>query len=172
MGFTWDDVWIHPLLYHIFEPYLKDDMANFLRRSWEVIPLIDDMDELLRGHPRHGDLKTLRHLSELVVTQREWLFGLEPKKASDRLENLLRKKLSEEDYRAPFNPDNRPKAQIKSAQALLKLLVRDRAPYRLFDQLFTLRLIPWIFPLIYRWKRKSIPKDLRDQAMGIESLFK
>jgi len=44
--------------------------------------------------------------------------------------------------------------------------------YRWWDHLVTLRLIPVITPLVYRWKKSSIPKSLRDQAMGIESLFK
>ena len=170
LGITWDAIWIHPVLNEILKTYLGDTATVLIQRSWEAVAMVDQMLEKLDGHPRQQDIELLRNTAEVLALSREVAFGMEPHKNVPRLQMLAREKKSEEHYDIHLSQDSA--MPNPSTSRWFRLLIRDRAEYRMLDQVFTLRLMSLLFPLVYRWKKKSIPKELRDQAMGIESLFK
>ncbi len=54
-----------------------------------------------------------------------------------------------------------------------RLVIRNRPEYRtVFDRLFTLRVLSWIYWLFRVRHRKAMPKFLRKSAMGVDVVFK
>ena len=169
LGITWDTIWIHPLLNEVIRPYLVDS-TRMLSRSWEAVSMVDEMLEIIGDHPLKEDLLLFRDTVEMLVLSRQIAFGHERETYYARLHELIDKSRHPESYRCQLPKDYSPKSL--SLLRCIRFFWRDRGKYRIFDHLFTLRLMATVFPLIYKFKKKHIPKDLRDQAMGIESLFK
>ena len=132
--------------------------------------MVDEMLEIIGDHPLKEDLLLFRDTVEMLVLSRQIAFGHERESYYVRLHELIDRSRHPESYRCQLPKDYSPKSL--SLMRCFKFFWRDRGKYRIFDHLFTLRLMAAVFPLIYKFKKKHIPTDLRDQAMGIESLFK
>jgi hypothetical protein len=173
LGITWDDIYLHPMVYHVIRQYLPYGSQHILiERTWEAVAMAEEMVELLNGHPRQCDLIQLKALAEVMALSREVEFGLKPEQHIPRLHASLKERPNDQPEIYKIHLPAQSGEPSQHLQKWLKIFIRKGANYRLWDHIVTIRLIPLLFPLIYRWKKKSIPKSLRDQAMGIESLFK
>lgn len=167
MGITWDTVWVHPLLGRIFGFFIED-RHRLIRETWEAVSDLEDLIEALEEGPAKEDVKALQHLAVAIGLGREHILGLGDEKGMLRLKSW--KGREGDGYDIRLFDSNLPHSF--DLQKWFSLLVRQDANYRWFDQIVTLRLVGWCFPLVYFFKKKHIPRELRDQAMGIESLFK
>ncbi len=68
-----------------------------------------------------------------------------------------------------FNPVQFKKWLIKS---IFKISLRPHPQYRLFDRLFLLRFASLIYPIFRLWEKYRAPDFAKEQAMGINTLFK
>jgi hypothetical protein len=170
LGITWDQIWQHPLLDNVMKLYIIDP-SRWLSKSWEALIMVDEMIRILGQHPLQNDLLNLRDTSEIIVLHRQISFGQHDERYIERLNVLLKAPRTTESYRFKI-ARSRYNFKNSSLRYWIKLFIRDRSKYRILDQILTLRLMAYIFPFVYYFKRKNIPKELRDQAMGIESLFK
>ena len=170
LGLTWDQIWQHPLLDNVLKCYIVDP-TRLLSNSWEALTMVDEMIQILGDHTLKNDLYTLRDTCEIIVLNRQISFGSSGLKYQERLDDLCKKSRHPESYRFQKAIPQRI-TKSSSIRYWLKLFIRDRNKYRILDHIITLRLMAYLFPIVYYFKRKNIPKDLRDQAMGIESLFK
>jgi hypothetical protein len=68
-----------------------------------------------------------------------------------------------------FSPVRLKKWLIKT---IFKLSLRPHPHYRLIDRFFVIRFASLVYPLFHLWQKKRLPRFAREQAMGIQILFK
>lgn len=167
MGITWDTIWVHPFLGRIFSFFIED-RYRLVNDTWAAVSSLEDLLENHADEPWISDILDLKNLGVAIALGREHILGCGDQKSFERL--LGWSSESEEGFEVKLFKDSLPNSY--DLQKWFSFLVRQDARYRWIDQLVVLRLVGWLFPLVYFFKKKSIPRELRDQAMGIESLFK
>jgi hypothetical protein len=68
-----------------------------------------------------------------------------------------------------FSPVRVRKMIIK---AIFRTCLRSRPAYRIFDKVFFIRFSGLVYPLLNRWQKRRLPDFAREQAMGVQVLFK
>ena len=110
---------------------------------------------------------------EILAAAREYYFGDWSNDLRKRLMQLITAYRSDypEGFHiiADFNPVKFKKWLIKT---VFHLSLRRHPHYRLIDRLVLLRFASLIYPLFRIWEKRRMPSFTRNQAMGIEVLFK
>jgi hypothetical protein len=57
-------------------------------------------------------------------------------------------------------------------KAVFSLSLRTHPQYRLIDKLVVVRFASLVYPLVHLWQKRRMPEFARQQAMGIQVLFK
>ena len=110
---------------------------------------------------------------ELLQAAREYFFQPFSESTVAKLENLKSK------YKAQFNRSYSVQLNFKPTRIqkfqfnwLFKLILRKKSKYRVVDQLFTLRILSWMYACAKKMDLKIGPGFANEQAMGIDALFK
>ncbi len=113
----------------------------------------------------------------LLLARRYYLLPFEPELAEEieetkrqykkRWPRKLRHRYRVKTSFAPTHVKRRTIAWVS------RLVIRNRPEYRtVFDRLFTLRVLAWIYWLFRVRHLKAVPKFLRKSAMGVDAVFK
>jgi hypothetical protein len=68
-----------------------------------------------------------------------------------------------------FSPVHVKKWMVKT---IFRLSLRTHPHYRLIDRVLLLRFAALVYPLVYWWQKRRLPSFARQQAMGIQVLFR
>ncbi len=169
----WDHVLVNHPVRQFLRCFVTDGEAKVLQgqRALEKIREMHRMaDEI--GLPAR-DLAFQYDTFAILAAAREYYFREFTPDIAARLSAMRESYRARHDPRYHIHLDFRP-ARIKRArlQRYLAILLRRRRGYRLVDQLFTVRLLGWIYPLVRRLSRAWTPEFSRTQAMGLDALFK
>ncbi len=113
----------------------------------------------------------------LLLARRYYLLPFEPELA-DEIEETKRAykkrwpRKTRHRYRVKtsFQPTHVRRRTIKWAS---RLVIRNRPEYRtVFDRLFTLRVLAWVYWLFRVRHQRAMPRFLRKSAMGVDAVFK
>ena len=171
LGITWDTIWISPTVDNLFlrRQISSEEIEQQIKLSFD---LVCRMHEMLKDcdHPLISDIDLLKETVAVMSHRRRLAYGDESGASRDHLEQMMRNQISPMSYQIKFV--DTPFWQSVLMMIVIKGMVRRKSEYRIWDQIFTIRLCAWVFPFLYTLIKKKVPKDLRDQAMGVECLFK
>ncbi len=169
---------------------------------WDRIVINHAMRQFLRCFVREGESKVLQGQRALEkIAEMKALatgMGLPATDFDFMYDSFALLSLAREYYFREFSPDlverlTRARAEYRARHAVrysvhldfrpvpltrarlrryLRVLLRRQRGYRLFDHIFTLRLLGWLYPLLRRGPQKLLPDFSRQQAMGVDTLFK
>ncbi|MEI8038354.1 MAG: hypothetical protein WCJ14_08180 [Verrucomicrobiota bacterium] len=173
----WDCLFINHALRKILMHFV-DDPERAIRDGEAAFDLFPRMIALAReaGLPV-DDIEFMRDTFRLIALARRYYFlpfdpALPPAiEAAKRAYKLRWPRSERQRYRikTSFEPFRVKRRTLAWTAALL---LRKRRGYRIIDRLFTLWLLGLIYHLLRPAASRSLPKFLRDSAMGIDSLFK
>jgi hypothetical protein len=169
---------------------------------WDNIIINHSMRKMLRCFVSDGEAKihqgnmALMKLREMMAMAKEWGLPLEDlqfqydtfeilaaarvyyfRKISHR--SIIQLKALTRRYRRKY-PDryvivlnfSKMKLNRRSLKRVLHVCLRDERGYRFLDQVFTIRVLSLLFPLIRLFSRNRLPDFAEHQAMGIKTLFR
>jgi hypothetical protein len=109
----------------------------------------------------------------IIASAREYYLGKWypdlPKRIISRIEEYKEKYPHGFHIQYDFNPVHFKKWLIKT---IFKLSLREHPHYRLIDKWFIIRFSSLIYPVFNIWQKRRLPVFYRNQAMGIQVLFK
>jgi hypothetical protein len=174
MGKTWDAIWIHPMVartvYHF-----GADHNKIVKKGWKALAKLEKMLEVSKAYHWHeNDLQFQYDTFHLLAKVREVYFGenrlIEGRRIKDEIAEYQEKYPS--GYQIHYNEKVRFIKHDNRIVRWVRWVLRSKKSYRWVDQLIVIRFLALIFPVIYQVVKFRIPKELRNQAMGIGSLFK
>ena len=153
---------------------LVNDSQRALEEGREGLSKMQKMLEIAKskGLPTKG-LHYQLATFEILAAAREYFFQPFDPKLADELVKLKSeyKNRFKRSYsvRLCFEPAPIRRPQLRW---LMRLFFRHDARYRWLDQVITLRLLSWSYPLIKKFRFGVGPKFAEKQAMGIDALLK
>ncbi len=109
----------------------------------------------------------------ILATAREYYLGPWDVEVARRIERLAAEYAGKypEGFHVlcDFSPVRFKKWMIKT---IFRLSLRSHPHYRLLDRYFLIRFASLIYPLVNWWQRRRLPDFAREQAMGIQVLFR
>lgn len=169
----WDRVIINHTVKRILS-CLVNDPETAIREGQEGLEKLRKMVTLANVHgiPKKG-LEYQLATFEILAAARMYLFQPYRRETAEQLQQLkagyTRRFKRSYSIQLNFDPARVRKLHLRWA---LALILRDRRRYRLLDQLLTLRILAWTYPLLSRFRRRLTPRFADKQAMGFDSLFK
>lgn len=153
---------------------LVSDPAACLEQGRHGLSLLTEMRRLAEEHhlPTKG-LAFQYQTFEILAAAREYFFRPFTPELARRLVELRDRYRFE--FRRhytlslDFDESRIPAYQIRWA---LAALLRHRRDYRTVDQLATLRLLAWAYPLLRRFHRRAVPDFMNHTAMGLDAVFR
>ena len=169
--------WDHVLLNHPMRQFLRcyvRDGERLILQGRMALEKIREMQRLAGELGLPGrDLEFMHDTFELLAVAREYYFGDFTPALAERLARLRADYRARHPIRYSIHLDFRPVRLTRARlQKFLRVLFRRQRGYRLIDRLFTIRLLGWIYPLLRRRSNRLMPQFAREQAMGIDALFK
>ncbi len=168
--------WDRVLVSHTLKRFLKcliADKRQCLEEGREAMQKLDQMRELAEQHalPRRG-LTFQRDTFEIIALAREYFLSPYNETVVEQLRDAKKryKKNYARNY-AVMLDFRESKVGKRQLRWLVSILLRQRRGYRLIDQIFTLRVLAWLYPLIKWGHTRNLPKFARKQAMGVDVLF-
>ncbi len=174
----WDCIFINDATRKILSHFVRDP-ERAIRAGEAAFRNFERMEALAAelGLPV-GDIEFMRDTFEIMLlARRYYLLPFDPSLAEE-IETAKRAykkrwpRPARQRYRIktsfqPFHVTRRTIAWVS------RLVVRQRQEYRtIFDRLFTLRVLSWIYLLFRVRHQKALPKFLRESAMGVDALFR
>ncbi len=174
----WDRVLINHSMRKLLRCFVADGDAK-IQQGWDAVAKIRRMIELAGAidRPEHipvDDLIFQLQTFEILALAREYYFGPFHPKLAKKLKKRRRKyKKTVRKPRYTLNMDFAPMS-LRSVYLrwILAVFLRRKRGYRLIDQVFTVRALAAIYPIVHRFEHRLVPKFARKQAMGIESIFR
>ncbi len=169
----WDRVIVdHPMKKMMSCLIQEPDAA--LREGRAALQRLREMIQLAECHgvPTSG-LEFQWATFEIIAEAREYFFRPYDPQVAERLQRLKTeyKRRFSRNYSIMLNFNEAPVRKVH-LRWLLALMLRDRSRYRLLDEVVTIRVLAWAYPIASRFLRKVGPKFAHKQAMGLDALFK
>ncbi len=174
----WDCIFINDATRKVLS-YFVHDPERAIRAGEAAFRSFDRMEALaVELELPAEDVRFMRDTFELILlARRYYLLPFDPafaeqielaKKAyKRRWPRSVRQRYRIKTSFQPFHVTRRTIAWVS------RLVVRKRQGYRtVFDRLFTLRVLSWIYLLFRVRHQKALPKFLRESAMGVDALFR
>jgi len=174
MGLTWDAIWIHPMVARMVY-HFGVDHGKIVRKGWKALAKLEKMKQISETYQWHAnDIQFQYDTFHLLAIVREVYFGTMRQKFGCDLEREIGayEKKYPWGYRIHYNPKVRYLRHDNAIVRWLRWLLRSKRGYRWVDRWIVIRLLALLFPIVYQIAKHRIPKELRNQAMGIGSLFK
>lgn len=169
----WDQILISHGLSRLLDCFVRDGRRQVLRAEC-ALQKFDVMKTLARrcGLPIE-DIEFQRDTFELLVAARRYFFLPDCDRHEQELTALVRQYNGQHPVRHYVVRLDFKRVPIRRA-SLAKwahLLVRRQRGYRWIDRIVTLRLLPWLYPLVRR-RASLVPEFANERAMGLETIFK
>lgn len=171
----WDRILINHALRKILQCFV-DRPDRLIRQGYAALDKVRSMRALAarRGLPDDG-LDFMEDTFALLAEARKYYFlpySDDVRKKLKAMKKAYKKKYGGSQYSVATD-FSRVKMKRTRLRWIVALLFRYQRGYRLLlDQIFTVRLLSVVYPLLRKWPRRWSPKFARKQAMGIESVFK
>jgi hypothetical protein len=169
----WDTIMINHTVRKIIRRFVHE-RREAIEDGYRALHAVEKMRRLAEMLPIDTDEITFQYRTfEILAVAREYYFGDWSTDLQKRITQLVT--AYRNDYPqgfhliADFNPVKFKKWLIKS---VFHLSLRRHPHYRLIDRLVLLRFASLIYPLFRVWEKRRLPSFTRNQAMGIEVLFK
>ncbi len=175
LSVLWDRVLVNHPMRKVLRCFVADGEAK-VRQGWEAWREIDRMHELAvrLGLPAK-DIERMRDAFRLLAKAREYYFRPYDLSTVQELEAM------EVDYKQRHRRRHRYAIKLDFKRAgvarstlrgILYIALRRRRGYRLIDRVVTVELLAWLHPLVKVANRRLFPEAVRDEAMGVDTLFK
>jgi hypothetical protein len=169
--------WDHVLVNHSMRKFLRcfvEDGEAAIRQGWAALDKIRDMQRIAREAELPDDGLAFQYATfEILAMAREYYFRPYDRETGRRLGQLKQAYRQRFDSRYSIHLDfNRVRMKRWMMQALLTLLFREQRGYRMVDRIITIRLLGILYPLVRRLRLGWVPAFAREQAMGIDAVFK
>lgn len=177
---------VPPLLWIFWDTIIINHTMRKVLRSF----VHERREAVIDGYRTLHKIKTLRELSShcmmdsqridymydtfaIIATAREYYLGKWDASLPGRIAALVQTYHSKYPHgfhvECDFAPVRLKKWLIK---ALFSLSLRTHPQYRLIDRILIIRCASLVYPLVHLWQKRRIPEFARQQAMGIQVLFK
>lgn len=174
MGMTWDSIWIHPMVARMVY-HFGADHQKIVKKGWKTMRKLERMLEIAKKHHwNETDLEFQYDTFHLLAKVREVYFGEDRFREGQRIKAEIEAYENKYPlgYRIHYNEKVRYIKHDNRAIRWLRWILRSKKHYRWVDQWIVIRFLALVFPVLYQLVKVRIPKELRNQAMGIGSLFK
>ena len=169
----WDTIMINHTVRKIIRRFVHERREAILD-GFRALHVVDKMRRIAVHLPFDtADIEFQYRTFQLLAVAREYYFGEWHNDLQKRITDLIER--YRRDYPdgfhviADFNPVRFKKWLIKT---IFRISLRNHPHYRFVDRFFLLRVTSLVYPLFRIWEKKRMPSFARDQAMGIEILFK
>ncbi|HMO99283.1 MAG TPA: hypothetical protein PKE26_09265 [Kiritimatiellia bacterium] len=170
----WDHIFINGALRKIHRCFVFDGEAK-IRQAREAIHDLRRMGELAREVGLSGsDIVFMTDTLTLLALARVYYFRDVESAALQELEAAVTRYRETHGKRAyQVHVDTRPwRISRRRLKRLFAILLRERRGYRRFDRLFVLRGLALVYSVVRVFHRRLVPEFARQQAMGIDTIFK
>jgi hypothetical protein len=167
----WDQILIMNALARVFDCFVADGPRQ-LARSESALRKIATMRVLARrsGLPEE-DLVFMEDTFRILAAARQYFIHPATRGLQERIHRLVHAYEERHPNHYSVRVDLRPPPLNRIwLKRLIRLLLRQQRGYRWLDQLITLRLLAWAYPML-RWFR-LVPALAERRAMGIETVFR
>ena len=170
----WDRVLINHSMRKLMRCFVADGEAK-IRQGREALDKIRRMIELAGPLDLPvEDLEFQLQTFEFLAVAREYYFGPYDEELAQRLKKMrkrYKKKVRKPRYTLSLDFRALP---VKRAHLrwIFAVMLRRKRGYRLIDQVVTVRLMGWIYPMVRRFEHRWTPKFARKQAMGVETILR
>ncbi len=174
----WDTIFVNDAVRKVVGHFVHDP-ERAIRAGEAAFANFARMEELAEaaGLPV-DDIRFMRDTFRiLLLARRYYLLPFAPELASEIEETKRaykkrwpRKVRHRYRVKTSFQPTHVKRRTIAWAS---RLVIRNRPEYRtVFDRLFTLRVLAWVYWLFRVRHQRAMPKFLRKSAMGVDAVFK
>jgi hypothetical protein len=169
----WDRILVNHTIKRVLG-CLIEKPEQCLREAHEALEALERMRQLAAAHglPQKGlafHYDTFRVLAEA----REYYFRPFTREVAQRLMAMSNT------YRARYRRHyavtldfSRARIRREDLRRFIAMVFRYRRGYRIIDQVVTLRVLSWVYPLLRRWRRWLTPEFATRQTMGLDVLLK
>jgi len=169
----WDNIIINHSMRKMLRCFISDGEAKIHQGRMALMKLQEMMEMAKEWNLPMADLQFQYDTFEILAAARVYYF----RKISH--ESIVRLKVLTRRYRRRY-PDryvivlNFSKMSLnrRSLKRVLHVCLREERGYRFLDQIFTIRVLSLLFPLIRFFSRNRLPDFAERQAMGIKTLFR
>lgn len=169
----WDRVIVDESMKEVLG-HLVEDRQDAIQEANLALVKLRKMQQLANEHgiPTNG-LEFQLATFEILAAVRAYFFDPDNADAATQLTTLKRdyKKRYKRSYSIRLDLD-KAALPLTNHRWLFSTLLRDQSRYRVFDHVFTIRMLGWGYPLASRYGRRLGPKFAHEQAMGLDAIFK
>lgn len=169
----WDNIVINHSMRKLLRCFVSDGEAA-IRQGRAALDKLREMIDLAPGLGLpEKDLRFQYDTFEILAVAREYYFRPYTEAIRAHLLDLARR----------YRRRHRPRFHLVMSFAplrltrhrmrqVLRLFVRDKRGYRIFDRIVTIRFLSWLYPILRRASHDRMPEFAERQAMGIHTLFR
>jgi hypothetical protein len=169
----WDTILINHTLRKILRRFVherREAIADGYRALYKINKL--KSIAIKNGIPV-DDIEFQYATFNILAIAREYFLGQWDPQIQTRLETAVKKYNETYPHGFHFNYDFSPTRLKKQLiKSIFWLSLRSHPHYRIIDKLFLLRFAGIIYPIIHFWGKRRLPDFTRNQAMGIQTLFR
>jgi hypothetical protein len=174
----WDTIFINDAVRKVIGHFVRDP-ERAVRAGEAAFGNFERMEALAEpaGLPAE-DIRFMRDTFRiLLLARRYYLLPFEPELANEieatkRAYKKRWPRRTRHRYRVKtsFQPTH---VKRRTIAWVSRLVIRNRPEYRtVFDRLFTLRVLAWVYWLFRVRHQRAMPKFLRKSAMGVDAVFR
>jgi hypothetical protein len=174
----WHNIFISHSVRKVLRHFVQDG-EDCLRSATRSLEYIAQMKRLaLEAGMPVADIEFMEDTFQLLALAREYYFGDDDGAAIERIraaKRAYKQKYPKKGprYRYRVKLDFKPLAlQPRYIAWAIKLLFRRKRGYRIVDRIVTLHLLAMIYRSIARRRPRWIPEFMRENAMGVDVLFR
>ncbi len=173
----WNNIFINHSVRKVLRA-LVDDHESCIQSGYDALAKISAMRQIAEDLDLPvQDIEFMADTFFLIALAREYYF----RPYSDDIAQRI--KTAKKDYKARYPKKYRPRYRIKTnfmpipislrtLKLLIKVSLRSKRGYRLVDHLFLIHALGILYRLLIFFRPQSIPRFVRKQSMGIETIFK
>jgi len=169
----WDRIIVDHTMKKILACLIREPEAAVVE-GYGALEKLREMQRIAKEHglPTKG-LKFQLATFEIMAVAREYFFRPYDEEIAERLKGL------KADYRKRFKRNYSVMLDFSPTPVrrfhlrwLFALFFRERSRYRLLDEVVTLRMVAWAYPVVKRLASRVSPDFAQNQAMGLETIFR
>ena len=173
----WDSIFINHGVRKIVSHFITDP-ERALRAGEAASELFPRMIQLAReAELPVDDIEHMRDAFGMILLARRYYFLPFDESMADRV------RIAKKSYKQRWPKEIRQRYRVKVSFEPFKLkrrtiawgvglMIRKKRGYRVFDRFFTLSLLGFIYRIFRTRAPQSMPKFMRESAMGVDVLFK
>lgn len=169
--------WDRILILHPVRKFLRCLVENGeakVAQGDRALKEVETMKTLAQKHDLPPDgLELMEDTFALLAEARRYYFLPYSEGQVARMQGLIETYTQRHEIRYSIRLELTPfTLRSRHLRWILQTMVREKRGYRALDQVFTLRILSILFPLLRKLGNKAVPDFVHRQAMGIEAVFK